>query len=263
MYGLNGTAVNILCKAHIAVDYCWFTHPLGQRISVTDRLTATATATTTGDDPSSSDASYFGAGLRMGECGITLPMATLNDTGLWHCHLGTFRRTGWETSRSVPVRISGDCLFVGGYCKNQDILHWSARDLACRIPSGRFRTAGDRTGCCTAECGLHNDSGASAAAVLPLRNARRPWIQHRRTDHAGEVIMRMLLVVFNNQYRLRPHWQRTGWHLLQSESSSHRRLLLDYRADGGSTAYRPLDVCRAPRRTADGQRRRFRCACNR
>lgn len=101
MYGLNGTAVNILCKAPIAVDYCWFMHPLGQRISVTDRLTANAA---TGEEK----LSYYGAGLRMGECGVTVRVATLNDTGLWHCHLGTFRRTGWETSRSVPVRVSGE-----------------------------------------------------------------------------------------------------------------------------------------------------------
>lgn len=108
VYGLNGTAVNILCKAEIAVDYCWFMHPLGQRISVSDRLTANMAAMATGED---NNWSYYGAGLRMGECGVTVREATLEDTGLWQCHLGTVRPTGWETSRTVSVRVSGEFVY--------------------------------------------------------------------------------------------------------------------------------------------------------
>lgn len=107
VYGLDGTPVNILCKSPIAVDYCWFTHPQGDRISVSDPADSPATAATADDaDDSVQRFGYYGSGLRMGECGITLSHATLNDTGRWKCHLGTFRRIGFEASRDVSVRIS-------------------------------------------------------------------------------------------------------------------------------------------------------------
>lgn len=101
VYGLNGTVVNVLCKSPVAVDYCWFTHPHGDRISVSEPASNGHV-----DSAEPTLFRYYGSGLRMGECGITLSPATLNDTGRWKCHLGTFRRIGFEASREVRVRIS-------------------------------------------------------------------------------------------------------------------------------------------------------------
>lgn len=36
VFGLHNTVVNILCKSNAAADYCWFRHPTGQKISVSD-----------------------------------------------------------------------------------------------------------------------------------------------------------------------------------------------------------------------------------
>lgn len=106
VYGLNGTSVNIMCKAFVSIDYCWFSHPMGQRISVSDRAAA---------DDNTFIPRYFGVGLRMGECGITLPQALLNDSGVWRCHLGTYRPVGFEVQQNVTVRISGKRFHFGVY----------------------------------------------------------------------------------------------------------------------------------------------------
>ena len=36
-YGLEGSSVSMLCKAKLAIDYCWFSDPTGKRISISDR----------------------------------------------------------------------------------------------------------------------------------------------------------------------------------------------------------------------------------
>lgn len=38
VYGINGTSVNLLCKNKLAADYCWFQHPSGRRISVSEDI---------------------------------------------------------------------------------------------------------------------------------------------------------------------------------------------------------------------------------
>lgn len=100
MYGLNNTDVNILCKAKLAVDYCWFTHPNGHKISVSDQMAATEQDLYR----------YFGTGLDLGECGITVRRATIPDTGNWVCHMGTLVQIGFETTKTVKVRVSGNWL---------------------------------------------------------------------------------------------------------------------------------------------------------
>lgn len=39
VFALENTSVNILCKRKAKVDYCWFRHPSGKRILVSDRAT--------------------------------------------------------------------------------------------------------------------------------------------------------------------------------------------------------------------------------
>lgn len=36
VYGMSDTTVNLLCKNQLAADYCWFQHPNGRRISVSE-----------------------------------------------------------------------------------------------------------------------------------------------------------------------------------------------------------------------------------
>lgn len=50
---------------------------------------------------------YFGTGVKLGECGITIMAATINDSGTWSCHMGTIGEPGLEASKEINVRISG------------------------------------------------------------------------------------------------------------------------------------------------------------
>lgn len=87
-----------MCKAKLAIDYCWFTHPNTRRISVSDKTI----------QRDSDEFRYFGTGLKLGECGVTILRAQLSDTGTWRCHMGTLIRTGFEVGHDIKVRVSGE-----------------------------------------------------------------------------------------------------------------------------------------------------------
>lgn len=36
VYGLHGSVINVLCRSKAAADYCWFRHPTGRKISVSE-----------------------------------------------------------------------------------------------------------------------------------------------------------------------------------------------------------------------------------
>lgn len=50
---------------------------------------------------------YYGTGVKLGECGISIMSATINDSGTWSCHMGTIGEAGLEASEEVNVRVSG------------------------------------------------------------------------------------------------------------------------------------------------------------
>lgn len=50
---------------------------------------------------------YFGTGVNLGECGITIIVADMIDTGIWSCHMGTTGAATVEASKEINVRISG------------------------------------------------------------------------------------------------------------------------------------------------------------
>lgn len=97
VYGLNTTEVNVLCKTKLAIDYCWFSHPSGRKISVSDKAILKDT----------DEFRYYGTGLKLGECGVTVLKALITDTGTWRCHMGTLIRTGFEVGHDIKVRVSG------------------------------------------------------------------------------------------------------------------------------------------------------------
>lgn len=98
VYGLNLSRVNILCRSNFAAEYCWFRHASGRKITISD-LTMPNT-----DD----EYRYFGSGIRLGECGITIMQASVNDSGTWSCHMGSIKPVGLELSKEVSVRVSGE-----------------------------------------------------------------------------------------------------------------------------------------------------------
>lgn len=51
--------------------------------------------------------SYYGTGVKLGDCGISILKASINHTGMWSCHMGTTGVAGAEASKDINVRISG------------------------------------------------------------------------------------------------------------------------------------------------------------
>lgn len=111
--------MNILCKHSIQTDYCWFRDPSGQKISLSDKK-----------PPSEDDMyrfglgprintinkcslirntsfRYYGTGIELGECGLTILNAAHNHSGTWSCHMGTTHVAGTDTVQEISVRITG------------------------------------------------------------------------------------------------------------------------------------------------------------
>lgn len=97
VYALNGTITKLMCKSKHAIDYCWFTHPSGRRISVSDVLEL--------DD--SDVYQYHGTGLQLGDCGLQIMDADISDSGTWSCHAGNIAKSRIESQKEFTVRVSG------------------------------------------------------------------------------------------------------------------------------------------------------------
>lgn len=98
VYGLHGTQVDILCKSSFPAEYCWFRHPNGHKIPVSDAADA--------DDDD--QYRYFGSGINLGDCGVSIMNASVDDSGTWSCHMGTTDAAGIESSQEIGVRVSGE-----------------------------------------------------------------------------------------------------------------------------------------------------------
>lgn len=97
VYALNGTIVKIICKAKHAIDYCWFTHPSGRRISISDMSELSDT----------DEYRYYGTGLKLGDCGLKIMDSDISDSGTWSCHAGNTDKARVESKKEFTVRISG------------------------------------------------------------------------------------------------------------------------------------------------------------
>lgn len=97
IYGLQDTQVNILCKSNFPAEYCWFRHANGRKISVSDAA----------DDSDDDQYRYFGTGVHLGDCGVSITNASVDDSGTWSCHMGTIQTAGIESSKEISVRVSG------------------------------------------------------------------------------------------------------------------------------------------------------------
>lgn len=51
--------------------------------------------------------SYYGTGIRLGECGITISKVAHNHSGTWSCHMGATDVAGIDTVKEISVRITG------------------------------------------------------------------------------------------------------------------------------------------------------------
>lgn len=97
VYGLQGAEVNILCKSNFPAEYCWFRHPSGRKIPIS----------VTPDANEGENYRYFGSGIHLGDCGVSILKASLDDSGTWSCHMGTIQTAGIESSKQISVRVSG------------------------------------------------------------------------------------------------------------------------------------------------------------
>ncbi|XP_055298260.1 uncharacterized protein LOC129566399 [Sitodiplosis mosellana] len=97
VYGLQDTQVNILCKRYIPTDYCWFRDPSGQIISMSDQKEP---------DDSNDIYRYYGTGIKLGECGLTILNANHNHSGIWSCHMGATEQSSADSVQEISVRIA-------------------------------------------------------------------------------------------------------------------------------------------------------------
>lgn len=51
---------------------------------------------------------YNGAGIKLGECGLTILNAENIHSGTWSCHMGATHVAQTDTVREISVRIAGN-----------------------------------------------------------------------------------------------------------------------------------------------------------
>lgn len=51
---------------------------------------------------------YYGTGVKLGECGLTIMNASRNDSGTWSCHLGVADVSNVDQMKEISLRITGN-----------------------------------------------------------------------------------------------------------------------------------------------------------
>lgn len=88
--------INLLCESTIAIEYCWFRHPDGSIISVTDQT----------EEDDEKPFWYHGNGFQLGHCGITIRKSDITDSGKWTCNVGIVNQPQWQISKEFDVRVT-------------------------------------------------------------------------------------------------------------------------------------------------------------
>lgn len=117
--------MNILCKRFIPTDYCWFRDPSGSRILVSDQKTPDEDDIYRLCNKNNNNNKkintllnilahyknvferYYGTGIKLGECGLTILNAAHNHSGTWSCHMGATNIAATDTVKEISVRITG------------------------------------------------------------------------------------------------------------------------------------------------------------
>lgn len=96
----------------------WFRDSSGQKISLSDKIVPLATDIYRFDINSikhfifgiikNSIFRYYGTGIRLGDCGITIMNASHNDSGTWSCHMGVTHTAKTDSMKEISVRITGE-----------------------------------------------------------------------------------------------------------------------------------------------------------
>lgn len=50
---------------------------------------------------------YYGTGIKLGECGLTILNAAHNHSGTWSCHMGATHIAATDSVAEISVRITG------------------------------------------------------------------------------------------------------------------------------------------------------------
>lgn len=96
VFTLTENILNILCLSKIPIEYCWFRHPNGTAFSIPEHHIWTE----------NSEFWYHGNGFKLGECGITVKISNVSDSGIWSCHVGTIAVSQMEAVTEISVRVT-------------------------------------------------------------------------------------------------------------------------------------------------------------
>jgi hypothetical protein len=96
--------VDLSCRGHNALEYCWFRHPSGYHLRFT-----TETVLLDGLLESDPPRYYvYDDTLHLGVCAVRVSNASVSvDSGEWTCHLGVPGIPGEDHSVPITVRVSG------------------------------------------------------------------------------------------------------------------------------------------------------------
>ncbi|KAJ8727064.1 hypothetical protein PYW08_015461 [Mythimna loreyi] len=88
--------LTIMFRAEVSLLYCWFQHPNGTQFTPVPRQL-----------DNGQPFWYTGESLQFGDCGITFANVSIEDAGIWTCHMGHKYKLGVEIMEQVDVRVSG------------------------------------------------------------------------------------------------------------------------------------------------------------
>jgi hypothetical protein len=96
--------VDLSCRDHNALEYCWFRHPSGYHLRFSTEMVLLE-----GLLESSPPRSYvYDDTLHLGVCAVRVSNANVSvDWGEWTCHLGVPGIPGEDHSVPITVRVSG------------------------------------------------------------------------------------------------------------------------------------------------------------
>lgn len=135
MYFVDNNSAIIECNANNPFDYCWFQHPVGRILSVSERK----------DLSDDDDFQYYGEGFHLGHCGIKIKRFHFSDDGEWKCGMGRISDAIREAVKTIKIEVKASFMMavtkqIEDFSKNSAVVQCRAIPIGSSLASCHFLT---------------------------------------------------------------------------------------------------------------------------
>jgi hypothetical protein len=135
LFFVNNETAIVECRANNPFDYCWFQHPSGKLLSISDQKPFN----------DNDEFQYHGDGFHMGQCGVRIKQITSDDAGEWKCGMGRASDSMKEAVKTMVIDVHESAMMavtkqIEDFSRNSAVVECRAIPVGSSLASCHFLT---------------------------------------------------------------------------------------------------------------------------